>query len=294
MNFQKCCTGKRLTFSNKPSTGTIGKQNKDHINVSSGCIHHLRSGDITVEKTINSPSASLAELNFQPEGDTSYIQTDKTIVIKSGNNTVTIKPDGEISILDKLSVGNIKAVDGKFSGDIEANNMSLLGDMEVGNLHTTNMNTDCIINAPTVQTINILTEAVVAKSATVCCGAYEIINAGRTNTGIVETPLISSIADLTLTVPPGFIINVPNIRYNIDATNNIVIGPAEIKFSKIFVATTNVSLRADITCDGVEIIIYNRSSVEIKINGTRYITSIAAHQAKKLVYIDIARQWIPI
>lgn len=177
---------------------------------------------------------------------------------------------------------SIIASEGIFAGDVEANNLSLLGD-----LTTTNANITQKLSSQKIKSDKINTKLLKAGNITSPC-----IHTAKLLSDCVETPQISSIIDLQLCAAPSFAVDIPNIRYRINQSNNHVISPCDLKSSKIFVVTTSVILQADCSCDGLEIIIYNNSGVDITIKDPKAITAISAKSARKLVYIAIAKKWL--
>ena len=292
-------TSKRLTFRNKNTvdgTNHFKQTTYDNLTADNGNIGHLVSSIINTD-TLTATNGKIANINmnYDHNTNTSIIHAPNNLAIKinDGPNLITIRPDGQINIGESITTTSINASDGKFTNDIEANNMSLIGDFVSTNANITGqLKVNGDVDSTNIRTNNIDTTGISAVD-----GIYKnnLIIANNLAVGaIVETSQISSLNDLTLSIPIGYTINVPNIRYNINITNNRAYGPIELKLSKIFIATTNVSLRADITCDGIEIIIYNQSIKSISVNDPKFIIKIAPKTAQKMVYINLVQTWILI
>lgn len=232
------------------------------------------------------------KLGYDRENESGYIKIPARFSISSenGDDIIVIDENGEI-IMQKINIiDSINCRDGKFIGNLEAANVSLLGDITSTNNHVTNqLNVDGNIISTNIRTTNISTTNINATM-----GNFN--NGLKTNgilvNGITETPQISSKQDLILSVAPDHAVSIPNIRYNINTANIHVIGPAEIKLSKIFIASGDVRLMADDTCNGIEIAVFNNNVATIKITGPQYITSITQKSIKKFTYLSLLQRWI--
>ena len=283
-----------LTLQNQhPSIDQIPQKYKT-LTIDNANIGQINSTNIRAN-SVRTNSADIGQINigYNTETDTSYLQIPNNFMVRTNeNNGIIFSNNGEISA-ENFNVNNIfSALDGNFSGDIEANNLSLLGDLFSTNGHITNqLNVDNGINSRTINTENLNTNNIFALD-----GHYKNgLSVGNLCVaGITETQQISSISDLIISVGPNRTIIVPNIRYNVDLSNNRVIGPPEVKLSKTFIATGDIILTGDPDCDGLEIYIYNNSIVTIKINGPHLITTIPQKMAKKFVYLAFILKWINI
>lgn len=298
--YRKC---KGLIFQNRQPPV---QKKSDNYTIPGANINQLSSNMINTNKLsanmintngIISKNASISGIDFETDGKITNINIipEDGLVIKAGNSTIHIGPNGEIDFDKSISAKMINAVDAKMSGDIEADNLNLLGLIEANGAHFGGIDVDGNISTNHLKSVTSESLSTRTKSFIAIDGVYDdklLVTNNLTVGANIETPQLSSPFDLLLTVPLGNTINVPNIRYNIDVSNITIIDPPAIKFSKIFVVTRNIVLAADSTCNGIEIIIYNNSKVKIKINDKNIITEIAPFCSKKMVYIHPILKWI--
>lgn len=113
-------------------------------------------------------------------------------------------------------------------------------------------------------------------------------------TECVNTKIVTSDTNLLLTCGYGHTINVPNITYRCVLNTNGIITPIDMTMGKIFVCSVNTLLMTDETTDGIEIIIFNRSSVSNIIirSNLSIICNLCPKTACRLIYIFIENVWI--
>ena len=289
--------GKKLTFRNRCINLKQNSTQKqpEYLNLAGANIAHL-SSDNSTSSSIKSAQAEISGIGFSAVDGTSFIDivSQNGLVVRNGQNTIIIPPTGAIQINGSILADIINAIDLKLSGDIEANNIGLLGNMDAsfGNFENINANGSIstgILKSSQIDALNISSNSIVSQNLSSIDGVYQN---SLTVGSVIESPHLSSLGDLALSVPIDHTVNVPNIRYNIDITDNPIISPAAVKFSRIFVVTRNVSLTADGLCNGIEIVIYNKSKTKIRVNDRNILTEIEPHSSKKFIYIHPILRWI--
>lgn len=154
-------------------------------------------------------------------------------------------------------------------GDITANNASLMGDLVATNGHFTN-NIQC--------------------DGEIGCHNLKM---EKLSIPLVNTTTIISQSGLQLNVAPNFYISIPNIKHQIVILELPEINPPLIKSAKIFIVTRNVLLKADETCDGIEIMVYNNSAINILVRDLlNVLAKVHPNCLVKLVYLHLVAQWV--
>ena len=105
----------------------------------------------------------------------------------------------------------------------------------------------------------------------------------------IETALIPEI-----TTEP-VIDNIINKAYSIDSSGNNIIDPFSIKRHKMFIIERTTIIGSDSSCNGIEIILYNKTrSEQIVRDYKEIICKIKAKSAVRLLYTSIENKWIVI
>jgi len=256
----------------------------------------------TIDSTfINTQKASIANmyLDYDHVSDTTVIENlSKNLVLRT--NTIPfalVSNNGDTTIANNLDIiGKTKMTDCNVNGNIEANNINLLGDLISTNLHATNnLSTEGSIISKHAHILgNTKIGGHLISDGGISTNNLEVTETFKTN--IIETPCISSQNNLNLVPAINRSVNIPNIRYNTNIANPQIIGPIEIKSSKIFIVNRNIILESDESCDGIEIIIYNKNmagSIIIR-NITNIIIKLDAQCGVKLIYLFLVNRWAKI
>ncbi|XWV25234.1 putative ORFan [Tupanvirus deep ocean] len=296
-------TTKTLTFKN-PYQSIYNQSKKNTFNnvyARNASFENTTTNTLYAKNKIISDQANIANLNIHHDEKSkkTYLHaTSNNLAIKIQNNpdSINILENGDVMINTNLGIkGNISMLDGNFTGDVMANNMNLLGDSISTNSHiTNNLNVDNTMTSTYAQVLN---DLIIGGFITSVKGINtEILTTNNFGAGKIETPLIVSPNDLIITTAINHSIVVPNIKYNVLPDISAIIDPIAIKSSKIFLATKNTILNADETCDGIEIIIYNRNTTgEIIIrDNVSIIDKVCGQNASKLVYVFYVNKWIKI
>ena len=279
----------------------LGETNTSNIttntfeNITSGTAN---IGDLNAIK-LNSQQALISNiLHFYDKStDTTYIQNMSTnIVLKTKGeiNSMRLTDSGNIIAENDLDVvGNISAINANLQGDISAVNINLLGELISTNAYITNQ---LIIDKNLVTSnAKITMDLEVDGFINVGCGVRsDFIEASAlVKSSTVETPDIISQCDINITPALGHIVNIANVRHNINTCGEPVICPALMKTAKIFIVTNNVMIQTDPTCDGIEIIIYNNKAAQIVIRcPTKIIYHLDANCSKAMVFSCAIDKWI--
>ena len=119
-----------------------------------------------------------------------------------------------------------------------------------------------------------------------------VLETGNLKTNNIETPTIT-----TDTIEPiGDTISIPNIKYYVDNSETTIIDSTAVKKAKIFAVSKNIIIKGDITCDGIEIILFNKNAAGcIIIRSLTYvICELPARTGMKFVYLAGINNWIKI
>ena len=295
---------KSLTLAN-PTTiknNTTQKNTFGSISASTASIGKVTTNLLHVKKNISSPVASIANINlcYDPVTNTSYVHNNSNgLIIKINNkpNSITVVENGDVVVGSNLNiVGNVNMIDGNFTGDIMANNADLLGDVTTTNMHVTNNFT--IDGITTTNDVRVCNNAIIDKFLT-CVQGINTNMLAVTNcikAKIIDTDLVGSTNDLTISAGFDRSVNIPNVRYGVDLCSPNVINPIAIKSTKIFIVSQNIILQGDPSCDGIEIIIYNKNACGNIIirDATCIIDTLPGKCAAKLVFICFVNAWIKL
>lgn len=223
---------------------------------------------------------------YQDSTDTHIINNKNRLLIYSDNNESQIIQTDTLDV-QNLIANNMETTDMNVVQNLNCTSVLATCNIESVNIGSKNINTDSIFtNNANIINSNMVT-GIIKQNLTICENLMVA--------GVVETSVINSLNDLTLSTAPGAVIRATNISYAVNSAVTGVLDPPILKSFKIFVCTSNVILNADTTCDGLEIIIYNHNAkAEISISFPRFLTKIPAKCAKKFIYICVANQWIVI
>ncbi len=195
------------------------------------------------------------------------------------NQTDIVFSEKDISTKSNINVNN-----GTFDGDIDANNATLIGDISSTNLIIT---ADARVDGTArINNLDVI-QATINENL-----AVTTINADLIKCPMVETTKIYSPTVLDLSA--NLTIRIPNIQYRINLSNNPLIEPPDIKYAKIFIVDHNVIINADPTCDGMEIIIYNKhyNTAIIIRDQIQIICEIGPQKSIKIIFLAIISKWI--
>jgi hypothetical protein len=112
---------------------------------------------------------------------------------------------------------------------------------------------------------------------------------------VIASTITSQTGNLSLVPSTNSTISIPNFT---SAVNNVatMVTPILLKTFRIYTTINNMVLSADPTCDGIEIIIYNRNLVlPINVNDAmtlNLITTIPAQTAQSMVFINFIPKWV--
>lgn len=295
-------TGKKLIFDDKSIPNSVIDNilnDKNTPVIPNANIGILTCNNVTTSNII-SDKAHIGNLLFDtdPNTDTTSVQNlSNNLLIKTnkGLDSVLISEEGNVTINNNLNiVGSANMTDGNFSADITATNVNLLGDLVSTNVCCTN---DLTVNnkiiAGKCQILNdMLIDGFLVASQGIITNNMEVSDLFKSE--LIETLNIGSKCDLNIAAGVNGSINVTNIRSNVDLCDVPVLGPAAIKAAKIFVMSRNVILSTDESCNGIEIIIYNRNiagNIIIR-DATCVIYTLCAQHARKIIYIFAVNRWI--
>jgi len=305
------CFGKTLLMPDIPNCGVNDNESgefhrnlpvteTDHVDLSAASVGNLTTNQLNVDQNLEAPMANLGGLQifYDPTNKTTFIQNlSNNLVIKQGElpDTIKITEDGRMTIATNTRVlGNISGIEGIFSADVTADNAILLGNLVATNaILTQNLNLDGLITAGAGQ---IIAELNVGGPITSAGGIKTShLNVDTVAKSVsVETQEVISPLDLTLSAGINRIVAAPNIRFNTELTGLSLITAEIMKLNKSFIARSNVILQADITCNGIEINIYNSlptASIIVR-DVTGIIVTLCARTACHLLYIQ--DQWVKL
>ena len=194
---------------------------------------------------------------------------------------------------ENQNLKNIDAINGNFTGDLAANDINLIGDVVATNSHITN--DLCIDENLTTNKIHVLGDAVVDKNFVACnILTNNMIVEHDLKTDAITTAIIKSYSNIDIVTGIGHHVRIPNIKYNIDISDKPLICIDRIKTAKIFVVSRNVILKADPSCDGIEIIVFNKKKQgEIVVRDfDKIIANLDAQSTIKLIYLSLVNKWI--
>lgn len=181
------------------------------------------------------------------------------------------KPKAGIELVEEPNLkveGSITAVDGNYIGDVSADNISLLG-----NIVTTDANITRNLSSSNINTNNLT------------------VNNLTKSPNIITDTIITN----NMSAPIDTAINISNVRYTTNINQTGIISPAEIKLSKIFIVNTTTIINGDLSCDGIEIIIYNNANYNVVIrDNCTIIKELKMQRGMKMVYIGLIGKWIII
>ena len=271
-----------LTFPEKCLCEKYFDPGLEHLNLSSATFDNLETDVLKVNEEIKTPKLVIEpDLTIKYEDDAYYIDSNKAVIIRvNDHNMIKVMPNGVVSIEKDLIVAkDIHAIDGQFCGCIHADNLCLLN-----NLVATNG--------------SFLEHVLVDGSITTdCLVAHKM----------VETDLVQSKnCDLNLCSPPNTAVKIGNIQYNVCTSTTVlanpdgihsdsrrVLNPCEIKATKIFITNNDISLCADESCNGIEIVIHNNNPTQsINVMGSIIIATIQPNMSIRLVYVHCLNKWI--
>lgn len=301
MNINQSFSNKsRKLIFNDPMTNFIMDKTNifPDINLTVANIDDLTSKNI-ITTNINSTEGEIANIsmNHDINKKISYITNlSDNLIIKNKNlfDLITISDTDGIIIDNDLNInGNVTINDGNFSGDINANNINLLGDHISTNARITN--NFVVDNKITTDYMQITKDIQVDGFFTATNAVCTNLNINETfKSNNIQTSNIESASDLNLIAGINRSINIPNIRYNINIDNVSLIDPSLIKSFKIFIVSTNIIINSDETCNGIEIIIYNRNmerNIIIR-NTTVVIDELLPQCSRKMAFVYAINKWI--
>lgn len=259
---------KSLTFPEKCLCEKYFDSELEHLNMSSATFDTLETDVLKVNEEIKTSKLVIEpDLTIKYDDDSYYIDSSKTIIIRvNDHNMIKVMPNGVVSVEKDLIVAkDIHAIDGQFCGCIHADNLCLLN-----NLVATNGSflEHLLVDG------NITTEHLITHK-------------------MVETDLVQSKnGDLNLCSPPNTTVKIGNIQHNV-CTTTTVINPCEIKAAKIFITQNDISLCADESCNGIEIVLYNDNPTQsINVMSSIIIATIQPNMSIRLIYIHCLNKWI--
>lgn len=290
----KNCPSKTLTIPDSMVSKSKPAETNDYVEISAANINNLVGEKISVSGTIHTPETTIAnlEIYYDPSTDTTHIQNwSKNLAVHMGNNeTVRILDSGKIVVNNDLDIhGNIK-MENCMLGNLEAGNINLLGDILATNVSATNNikvahhleSTTAHIHGDVEIDGDIKTKKVFSSKV-----KTPLLKALATKTVIVESP-----DDLHLLAGPNNTVNIPNVRYSVDMSGFPTITPPMVRTNKIFIINKNILLQGDITCDAMEIILYNQSPALVIIRDvSTIIHHLGPNCAVKLVYLALVNRW---
>ncbi|XWV26494.1 putative orfan [Tupanvirus soda lake] len=285
-----------LTYNNQTQKNTFSNIYSQNAN-----FEYTTTNTLYAKNKIISNQGNIADLNIyhNKNDNKTYLHTTSNnfaIKLKNNPNSINIFENGDVTIDTNLNIkGNVNMFEGNFTGDVMANNINLLGDSISTNSHITN-NLD-VNNTITTTDAQVLNDLNIGGFITSVRGINaETVTTNSFGSNKIETPLIVSPSDLIIAAGINRSINMPNIRYNVLPDIPAIIDPIAIKSTKVFLATKNTILSADETCDGIEIVIYNRNTAgEIIIrDNISIIDKICGQNASKFVYIFYINKWIKL
>lgn len=294
-------TGKSLTFKNSSDTNQerTKKNICENTTFTNANIGSLITNTINTE-CIMAITGKMANIIYQFDPKTNITSIQKlsdNLIIKSSDDSesVEITKNNDVSVKNNLEIGkNINAKNGNFNGDLTANDINLLGDITSTNSHITN---EIIIDKKIISNEahihgNIEIDGTLISNNNIVTPSLIVNDNLKTDT--LETFRIKSPLDLVLEPGINQTINIPNIQYNIDIRNLQLIDPIAIKSSKIFIVSRNIILEPDESCDGIEIIIYNKnfSGIIIIRDIINIIYELPAQCTVKLIFIFVIGKWI--
>ena len=246
------------------------------------------------------PTASIANINLthDSESDTSTITAlTKALTIELGTapQALTIHETGSIEITHDLLVrGDVNAGTGNFIGDVVATNANLLGDVVATTIYATDrLKSDGFADLFDTRirgSLNI--EGVMTVNAAVCSS---LTADTALISPLIQSQRLESPADLDLVASLSHTVCIPNCRFNVDTSGATLITPDSIKLAKVFVLNRSVILQEDPSCNGIEIILFNRSNIPISIRDSRTVAfEIEAGCACRILYIDAVGCWIRV
>lgn len=304
-------TKKTLTFYDPPilkqnikQKNTTQKNTFENIIASTANIGNMISNNIT-SQNIFTERGKMANILFHHDVNTnmSYIQNlSNNLIIKINEmpESIHIVENGDIIVRNLKVVGNINMMDGTFNGDVNANNINLLGDLIATDAYLTNeLKVGGQFFCGDARMYNIQADGNINATEGIITNNLITNNLSVNNdfiTNAIETNLVTSPNDLNIMTGIGKTINIPNIRYNVDNNDIMSIDPPAIKSIKIFIVSRNMLLSADETCNGIEIILYNKNSSGAVIirDQTCIIDNLKARCAIKLVYLFPVNKWIKL
>lgn len=281
-NSQQKCSERNLFENIYSYTANIGSLTTNDLTTNNLSSHHASISTININHHFTDDITSIQNLS-----NTLVVGTHSTPDIISLSES-----HGLIVSNDMTIMGSIKSTDGKFTDDIYANNINLLGDLIATNMHCTNnfITNGQIFTSDITISNNLQTNGVVNSNEIVS----NTLLSETISSNILETSEIVAPSNLKIMVPFGNSINIPNIKYSVVELNSPLIDPIAIKLYKIFIINSNVLLNADVTCDGIEIIIYNRNiKNKVIVRDTTYIvTTLESMQSGRFIYLDCIHKWI--
>lgn len=126
----------------------------------------------------------------------------------------------------------------------------------------------------------------------------EKINVATISFASVQSINISESAtfsgSLRINKSPNLSISIPNIANRVIEFHSDIIYPHDIRNNKVFIINNSqeITIKADESCDGIEIILYNNSIGPINITYINGTNTVAIDENLKMIFIDILNKWI--
>ena len=251
-------------------------------------------------RVITAPTANLANINltYDPESDTSSVTaftTGLTLGLETIPQALSIHERGSIEIARDLLVrGDVNAGTGNFIGDIVATNANLLGDVVATTVYATDrLKSDGFADLFDTRVRGTLDIQGIMTVDTARC--LTLTSDTAIASPLVQSQRIESPTDLDLVASLHHTVSIPNCRYNVDTSGATLITPDSIKLARVFVLNRSVILQADPSCNGIEIILFNRSNIPISIRDNRVVVfEIEPGCACRVLYLDIVGCWVRV
>lgn len=245
------------------------------------------------KKNIFTDKISVSDLNIgnTPTFSTN-IYTDKDSSVLTINNDVNIT--GGLNTDTAVINENLICKNIDVDGEIVGTDLNLIGDIISTNGTITDMlrcnSTECENIKCTSATINTIATNKIKIDTDLQC---KIVNTEYINSKTVNTDCINSKKDLVVNFENGNCLVVPNIRYNVVVNDTGVVTPSEIRLNKFFIVTTTTILQGDSTCNGMQIVLYNKNNAPVVIRDPfRIVIDLLPLTSATVAYLAVINRFI--
>jgi hypothetical protein len=266
--------------------------NKSAKSSSKSLILTKNNQNIAVKAQENPSVTIMRDTSIHYDNDTNiyYFESPHTIIHDDNDILLELSNDQGLMIN-----GGVHAHNAHFIGDVNATNSILLGDLFTTNATVTS---DLSVARKLVsQSATILDDMQVNNFLTVGNGIYakNIKAEDGLKSDIIETMRISSVSDLELSTGVNRTILMPNFKNSICENVNLI-EPTMIKSSKIFLISENVMINADISCDGMEIIIINKNIYKDTVirDHRMIIVTLISQTSCRIIFIAGLGKWLVV